>query len=163
MARAKCPMRDFINFNRVYKAHRTIVWWTTKVFRLHWIIGHWPKCNQLKKCNSILHETKKDSGPPSPPTMNAIYLWIYMPRWVDVFFLSNEKPSTHFYVQFYANNNGLDRMGWSHEAYIHLRQYQWLSDIQEGNLPHQNIFFFVCVCVNVLGKSDPFLLRYNQL
>ena len=37
MARAKCPMRDFVNFNRIYKAHRTIVWWTMKVFRLHWV------------------------------------------------------------------------------------------------------------------------------
>ena len=35
MARAKCPMRDFINFNRIYKAHQTIIWWTMKVFRLH--------------------------------------------------------------------------------------------------------------------------------
>ena len=35
MARVKCLMRDFINFNRIYKAHRTIVWWTMKVFRLH--------------------------------------------------------------------------------------------------------------------------------
>ena len=38
MARAKCPMRDLINFNRIYKAHRTIVWWTMTVFRLHWSI-----------------------------------------------------------------------------------------------------------------------------
>ena len=35
MARAKCLMRDFMNFNRIYKAHSTIVWWTMKVFRLH--------------------------------------------------------------------------------------------------------------------------------
>ena len=35
MAGAKCPMRDLINYNRIYKAHRTIVWGTMKVFRLH--------------------------------------------------------------------------------------------------------------------------------
>ena len=34
-ARAKCLMRDFINFSRIYKAHQTIVWWTMKVFWLH--------------------------------------------------------------------------------------------------------------------------------
>ena len=36
MARPKCLMRDFTNLNRIYKAHRTNVWWTMKVFRLHW-------------------------------------------------------------------------------------------------------------------------------
>ena len=35
MARPKCLMRDFTNLNRIYKAHRTNVWWTMKVFRLH--------------------------------------------------------------------------------------------------------------------------------
>ena len=40
MARAKCPMRDFINFNRIYKAQRTIVWWTMKVFICNWTCMH---------------------------------------------------------------------------------------------------------------------------
>ena len=35
MARPKCPMRDFTNFNRIYKAHRTNVWCIMKVFRVH--------------------------------------------------------------------------------------------------------------------------------
>ena len=32
MARPKCLMRDFTNLTRIYKAHRTNVWWTMKVF-----------------------------------------------------------------------------------------------------------------------------------
>ena len=40
MARPKCLMRDFTNLNRIYKAHRTNVWWTMKVFRLHCIDNH---------------------------------------------------------------------------------------------------------------------------
>ena len=35
MARPKCLMRDFTNLNRIYKAHRTNVWWTIKFFRIH--------------------------------------------------------------------------------------------------------------------------------
>ena len=35
MARPKCLMRDFTNFNRIYNAHRTKVLLTTKVFWLH--------------------------------------------------------------------------------------------------------------------------------
>ena len=35
MARPKCLMRDFRNLNRIYKAHRTNVWWTKPVFQLH--------------------------------------------------------------------------------------------------------------------------------
>ena len=37
MARPKCLMRDFTNLDRIYKAHRTNVWWTTEVFRQHCI------------------------------------------------------------------------------------------------------------------------------
>ena len=36
MARPKCLMRDFTNLNRICKAHQANVWWTLKVFRLHW-------------------------------------------------------------------------------------------------------------------------------
>ena len=36
MARPKCLMRDFTNFNRIYKAHIINVWWTMNVFQLHW-------------------------------------------------------------------------------------------------------------------------------
>ena len=36
MARPKCLMRDFANLSRIYKAHQTNVWWTMKVFWLHW-------------------------------------------------------------------------------------------------------------------------------
>ena len=36
MARPKWLMRDFTNLNRIYKAHRTNVWWIIKVFRVHW-------------------------------------------------------------------------------------------------------------------------------
>ena len=35
MARPKCLMGDFTILNRIYKAHRTNVWWTMKVFRKH--------------------------------------------------------------------------------------------------------------------------------
>ena len=34
MAWPKCPMRDFTNLNRIYKAHWANVWWAMKVFRL---------------------------------------------------------------------------------------------------------------------------------
>ena len=37
MARPKCLMGDFTNLYGIYKAHQTNVWWTMKVFRLHWI------------------------------------------------------------------------------------------------------------------------------
>ena len=37
MARPKCLMRDFTNLNRIHKTHRTNVWWTMKVFLLHWL------------------------------------------------------------------------------------------------------------------------------
>ena len=37
-AKPKCLLRNFTNFNRIYKAHQTNVWWTMKVFRLH----YWP-------------------------------------------------------------------------------------------------------------------------
>ena len=36
MARPKCLMRDLTNLNRIYKAHRSNVWWIMKVFRVHW-------------------------------------------------------------------------------------------------------------------------------
>ena len=39
MARPKCLMRDFMNLNRIHKAHRTNVWWIMKVFRVYW---NWP-------------------------------------------------------------------------------------------------------------------------
>ena len=49
LARPKCLMRDFTNLNRIYKAHRTNVWCTIKVFRLH--------CRKMthinKKCKEI--------------------------------------------------------------------------------------------------------------
>ena len=32
MARPKCLMRDFTNLKRIYKAHRTNVWWIMKAF-----------------------------------------------------------------------------------------------------------------------------------
>ena len=38
MARPKCLMGIFTNLYRIYKAHQTNVWWTMKVFRLHWDI-----------------------------------------------------------------------------------------------------------------------------
>ena len=36
MAKPKCLMRDFTNSYRIYKAHRTNVWWIMKVFWLYW-------------------------------------------------------------------------------------------------------------------------------
>ena len=30
---------DFTNLNRIYKVHRTNVWWIMKVFRVHWLLG----------------------------------------------------------------------------------------------------------------------------
>ena len=46
MARPKCLMRGFTNLNRIYKAHRTNVWWIMKVFRVHcwrteYILAYW--------------------------------------------------------------------------------------------------------------------------
>ena len=38
MVRPKYLMRDFINLNRTYKAHRTNVWWIMKVFQVHSIL-----------------------------------------------------------------------------------------------------------------------------
>ena len=38
MALPKRQMRDFTELNMIYKAHRTNVWWTMKVFWLHWYI-----------------------------------------------------------------------------------------------------------------------------
>ena len=35
MARPNCLMRDFTNLNKIYKAHRTNVWWIMKVFQVH--------------------------------------------------------------------------------------------------------------------------------
>ena len=37
MDKSNCLMRDFTNLNRIYKAHRTNIWWTLKVFRLQWL------------------------------------------------------------------------------------------------------------------------------
>ena len=40
MARPKFLMRDYTNLNRIYKAHRTNVWWIMKVFQIHCIWWH---------------------------------------------------------------------------------------------------------------------------
>ena len=52
MARPKCLMGDFTNFYGIYKAHQTNVWWTMKVFRLHWCM-HVPRlsCLSCKFCH----------------------------------------------------------------------------------------------------------------
>ena len=46
MARPKCLMGNFTNFYGIYKVHQTNVWWTMKVFRLHWqhCNGEWTSC-----------------------------------------------------------------------------------------------------------------------
>ena len=36
MAKAKCLVGDLTNLYSIYKAHQTNVWWSMKVFRLHW-------------------------------------------------------------------------------------------------------------------------------
>ena len=51
MARPKCLIRDFTNLNRIYKAHRTNVWWFMKVFRV-------PCWNGTDSLKSLLMENK---------------------------------------------------------------------------------------------------------
>ena len=63
MARPKCLMRDFTNLNRIYKAHRTNVWWTMKVFRLH---CEWYICSPVSS-NIILLLFTADSKDKNKP------------------------------------------------------------------------------------------------
>ena len=54
MALPKRQMRDFTELNMIYKAHRTNVWWTMKVFWLHWYILSSCFCTQpLKLWNCL--------------------------------------------------------------------------------------------------------------
>ena len=68
MARPKCLMRDFINLNRLYKAHRTNVWWIMKVFRLHWrnkvsVFNSKGQIVLVKlACNEIIHISEVTSS-----------------------------------------------------------------------------------------------------
>ena len=56
MARHKCLMSDFTNLNRIYKAHRTNVWWIMKVFRVHWSWSDQIQCVQGAMWLEILYE-----------------------------------------------------------------------------------------------------------
>ena len=49
MGGLKCLMGDFPNLYGIYKAHQANVWWTMKVFRLHW---HWRNETCLKPFDS---------------------------------------------------------------------------------------------------------------
>ena len=79
MPKPKCLMRGFINLNRIYKAHQTNVWWTMKVFRLHWIItpttdrtlSFWMSlCFEKRCCN-----WDKKSTLPQVPSYHHSYQW----------------------------------------------------------------------------------------
>ena len=51
MTRPRCLLRDFTNLNRIYKAHRTNVWWIMKVFQVHCIMWRYlttRSCEVLK-------------------------------------------------------------------------------------------------------------------
>ena len=50
MARPKCLMGNFTNSYRIYKAHQTNVWWTMKVFRLHWYCVASGKQEKVQAC-----------------------------------------------------------------------------------------------------------------
>ena len=50
MARPKCLMGNFTNSYRIYKAHQTNVWWTMKVFRLHWYYVVSGKQEKVQAC-----------------------------------------------------------------------------------------------------------------
>ena len=54
MAGPKCLMRDFTNLNRIYKAHRTYVWWIMKVFQVHWWIK-WTWTDEYRMINGLTH------------------------------------------------------------------------------------------------------------
>ena len=91
MARVKCLMRDFINFNRIYKAHRTIVWWTMKVFRLHCLHIPYSQCHDD---GDFAHAVL---GVPCETTRHGCSLWCLYPHYPfsDSYFLfGNEYRKT---------------------------------------------------------------------
>ena len=80
MAGPKCLMRDFTNLIRIYKAHRTNVWWIMKVFReLWWLDNQCLKLSQ-KSCRSSCLESqiiniklkkRQQKAPGPPPKLSA--------------------------------------------------------------------------------------------